>query len=339
MAESGLTPKPGHDHLIPQAAWRMYPERHISNSDWKKLEAYAGHEDWSGDRWAWEFLRRNRFFQRDCDEFNVALGKKQRLRPKLNSKWMLQAFKSYDEQFSHEEKGIPPPRWSLFSSVECWDTNTPQRLKQTPQPWQVDDLVLQPGQIAIVLDLNGSAALPEVLELQWFTAWYKMHMSAKRLHGAEEKRAANTNGSSINSASKRISLPHKDKRIDYLRIADAFSGRYPASLKEVCEMLHAEERLRKADDQGKKNTEFSLTLAKNSLYKMIEASRNAIYGQGYLLLLAEEAKKSDWQARSAPYWPLSKGNSDSQGDEWGVKPIESSSPFAALLKTPKRKFR
>lgn len=339
MAKSGRAPKPGHDHLIPDAARGLYPKRHMPNTDWKKLETYAGHEGWSGDRWAWEFLRRNRFFQQDCDEFDAALRKKQRPRPRMNPKWMLQAFKPYDEQFSHKEKGISPPRWSLFSGVECWDTNAPQRLKQAPQSWEVDDLVLQPGQIAIVLDLNGSASLPEILKLQWSSAWYKMAASAARLHQSEEKKAAKDGGVPSSLVQKRVPLPHKDKRIDYLRIADAFSDRFPASLEEVCERLHSDGRLRKADAKGEKNTEFSMTLAKNSLYKMITASRSAIYGKGYLLVLAEEAEKSDWRGRIAPYWPLPKEVSGKQGNEWVQEPSGSASPFASLFKTPKTKSR
>lgn len=331
MTDTGRKNKPGRDHLIPEAALRMYPERHVSNTDWKNLDTYAGYEAWAGDRWAWEFLRRNRFFQRDCDDLNVTLQKKQRPRPKLDPKWMLQAFKCYDEHFSDDAKDISEPKWSVFSRVECWDTNTSLRLGRAPQPLVIEELVLQPGQIALVLDLNGCADLPDLLRLQWSSAWYKMAVSAARLRQAEQKEASKEGKSSTKATSKRVSLPHKDKRIDYLRIADAFSAQYPPSLDEVCEVLHADGRLRKPDAKGNRNTEFSLTLAKNSLYKMIAASRSAIYEQGYLLLLAEEAQKADWKAKIAPHWPISKKLRNAQSDVWGIKDNGPPNPYASLF--------
>lgn len=36
-----------------------------ARADWTKLSNYASHESWSYRRWAWEFLRRNPFYQRD----------------------------------------------------------------------------------------------------------------------------------------------------------------------------------------------------------------------------------------------------------------------------------
>lgn len=306
MSKSERESKPGHDHLIPEAAWRMYPEKIVTKTNWEVLESYVGHERWSGDRWAWEFLRRNRFFQRDCDVFNAELKKKTRKGPRLDRKWLLQEFKCYDEDFHSDEKNLDVPKWSIFSRVESLDTNTPIRLKGARQPWDVEDVVLQPGQIAVVLDLNGYFSLPELMKLQWASAIHKVHASASRLAKAEEEREAIASGKSAKSAPKKVSLPRRDKRIDYLRIADAFSMHYPDPLEEVCKVFHQEGRLRTGESKDTKNTEFSLTLAKNSLYKMIAATRSAIYEQGYLLLLAEAAAKAGRQDQLAPHWPRSK---------------------------------
>ena len=219
---------------------------------------------------------------------------------------------------------MPPPKWSIFSRVECWDTNAPIRLKRAPEPWPIDDFVLQPGQIAIVLDLNGAAALPELLKLQWSSALYKIAASTSRLGKIEEERRSKASGTTAKAVPKRASLPHRDKRIDYLRIADAFSERFPATLEDVCETLYREGRLMTGAVNSTKNAEYSLTRAKNSVYKMIAASRSAIYEQGYLLLLAEEAAKANRQDQIAPYWPRSVSTQATLDNNipWGADPGE-----------------
>lgn len=338
MTKAGRKRKPGHDHLIPQAAWLLRPERQVTLTRWQDLESYAGYQSWSGARWAWEFLRRNRFFQRDCDLLNKELQKKTKKRPKLDAKWLLHEFKCYDEPFSL--RGMQPsvPKWRIFSRVECWDSNTPIRLKRPPQPWDVDDLVLQPGQVAIVLDVNNMASLPSLLDMQWSVALQKVAASALRLAKAEETRKSKASDTPKNAALKKISVPHRDKRIDYLRIADAFSGPFPANLQEVCETFHGQGRLQSGESEGT-NSEFSLQRAKNSLYKMIAASRSVIYEQGYLLLVEEDAAKATSREMLAPYWPMSAPNNANLDDSWGgaAKQLtpDSTSPFASLFRRQK----
>ena len=285
--------KPGRDHFIPEAARKIWPEKQVSTANWATPKSYEGHEEWPPEKWAWEFLRRNRFFQQDCDALEGARSRKK----KLPAHWHLASFKSYAEPYKHVGSAIPG--WTIFSKVEVWDTNTRFRLARPPVELAVDDLVLQPGQIALVLDLNQAAAIPELMRAQWSSAWYHMAASAARLH-ASRKRNSEKYGTGADmtvQSGKRVSKPHPNSRIDYLRLADAFSMQFPPSLEDVCKQFFADERLQ----IGAK--EMRPVAARNSMKKMIEAARSAVYGQGYLLLVEEGARAASWKEKIAPYWP------------------------------------
>jgi hypothetical protein len=343
MSDSSRKRKPGHDHLIPESAQKLRPERHVSTADWKNPKSYINYKKWTLEQWAWEFLRRNKFFQKDCDAFEASRERNK----KLPSQWQLHTFKSYSEPFKGKE--LQSPKWSIFSQVEIWDTNTPLRLKQPRRPWHVDDLVLRPGQVALVLDLNDANAMPSLLHAQWTSAWYKLALSARRLKTDETKKAggvADTSSSAMDlRPSKRLSLPRTDKLIDYLRIADAFSLNYPASLEEVCIQLHADGRLQAsatAEQSQKTSSPLVMVSAKNSLYKMIEASRRVIYDRGYLLLLAEEARKATWKDMVASYWPqveapTGRKKKSTEPDIWGQSKEEAVSLDSYFSGIPRQK--
>ena len=307
MSKAVKKPLPGQRHLIPEDAWEIRTTQQGATTNWAEIKTYDGHEDWSVHRWAWEFLRRNWFFQQDCETADEA--KRGRNRKKaLPSHWYLQGYKSYTEPF---ERGndILPPQWSVFSRVEVWDTNTPHRLKGERKPWHVENFTLQPGQIALVLDLNGTELLPELLGLQIKSAVYKAVRSAHRLREAEFKKRGQSQDQTqqpigTRKKQKSVSQPRKDKLIDYLRIADAFSARFPAKLEEVCELLHKEGRLWPSGENPKRKNEFSIEKAKNSLYPMIAAARSLVYDGGYLLLLQPQAKTANWKEVHASAWPM-----------------------------------
>jgi hypothetical protein len=326
MSEVTEKPKPGQFHLLPLDAWHLRPKKDIPSADWKNSDSYQGHGEWSPEQWAWEFLRRNRFFQQDCDSLDVTkLAPRQRKR--LPPKWHLHTYKSYNEPFELG-KNVLRPRWTVFSRAEVWDTNTGGRLNQTPQSWPFEDFALQPGQIALVIDLNDAVTMPRLLELQWSAARHQIDASLGRLRQSVARKSAGSKGKeTVAKKSSELSKPRMDKLIDYLRIADAFSGRYPASLEEVCKRLHEDGRLRPVDSASSDEHEFSMKLAKNSLYKMIEASRSVIYDRGYLLLVEQVARKANRKEMIAPYWSSAKDAVEPETQE-----IDPKSPFAILKK-------
>lgn len=220
MAETVEKPRPGQFHLLPEDAWPIRPKKDAPSANWNSVESYRDHEEWSMQQWAWEFLRRNRFFQQDCDALDDAkLAPRQRKR--LPPKWYLHTYKSYSEPFEQGKRFVRP-RWTIFSRVEAWDMNTPPRLSGEPKAWRVEDFVLQPGQIAFVLDLTDAVRMPRLLQLQWKSARYQTSVSLERLRRATSKnRASNATKSNGQSASvkeaSQPSLARENKLIDYLQ--------------------------------------------------------------------------------------------------------------------------
>jgi hypothetical protein len=311
-AASTKRPAPGKYHLLPQEVWKLRPRKDPHQRNWKVISSYDDYEQWSMQQWAWEFLRRNRLFQRDCDLLEDQPSSPRRRDKQLPPHWYLHGMKHYSDSFGAGTAA--QPRWTLLRPLDIHDMNTPPFLALDPESLAMGEITLKAGQIAVVFDLNDATVMPELLQRQWETASDHVFRSLGRLQHARFGRAYSGLEPSKRKVAKQrhlLTTPPKSKLIDYLRVADAFSARFDTDIEEFCQVLHQEGRLRATPGKGKKPDEAgnkiwdreAITRAKNSLYPMIQATRRLIYDRGYLLLLAQDAKRASPSDRLAQTWP------------------------------------
>ena len=127
----------------------------MARPDWTKPESYPKTpEGWSFRVWAWEFLRRNPEFQRQCDELaEASAGAKQR----MARSWGLGEFKPYKEGY--------------FSPSGClWLSEAFREYEAAEDGDKEYRVVLKQHEVALVFDLNhvttaGLSALDVQLEV------------------------------------------------------------------------------------------------------------------------------------------------------------------------------
>ncbi len=112
----------------------------MARPDWTKPESYPKTpEAWPFRVWAWEFLRRNPEFQRQCDELaEASAGAKQR----MARSWGLGEFKPYKE-------GYFSPSGCLWLSEAFREY---EAAKDSDKEYRV---VLKQHEVALVFDLNN----------------------------------------------------------------------------------------------------------------------------------------------------------------------------------------
>ena len=127
----------------------------MARPDWTKPESYPKTpEAWSYRVWAWEFLRRNPEFQRQCDELaEASAGAKQR----MARSWGVSEFKPYKE-------GYHGPHGCLWLSEAFREY---EAAEDGDKEYRV---VLKQHEVALVFDLNhvttaGLSALDVQLEV------------------------------------------------------------------------------------------------------------------------------------------------------------------------------
>ncbi|MFY1843659.1 transcriptional regulator domain-containing protein [Achromobacter xylosoxidans] len=125
-----------------KGVWSVVPAPYASIPDGERLDDYVGYETWPPARWAWEFLRRNKEFQDDCDalpsdETELTLRLKEIIR-----KYGLGKFKHWKEEFGEAEENQP-----IFDSVRF-------RVNLNDAPMETSDIPnLKKGQALILVEL------------------------------------------------------------------------------------------------------------------------------------------------------------------------------------------
>lgn len=113
------------------------------------IAAYAGHENWNGERWAWEFLRRNSRFQMWCYEAEtggLSTAKKNQL---ALQKFGLLSYKFFAEDFTAGK----PPRFAI-KKIRSWLRSTPQQIKKRPS--KKVSITLRMGEVLVKFDVKGT---------------------------------------------------------------------------------------------------------------------------------------------------------------------------------------
>jgi hypothetical protein len=117
--------------------------------DGKNADDYNGSDLWSCHRWAWEFLRRNRDFQRQCDE--IEAKPTPAAKQEIKERFGLVRYKYYGEEYGTTKKQRPK---FTTGNVVCWPRVT-EKIYRGIKPNLPKEL--KPGQVLFRFDLRKLA--------------------------------------------------------------------------------------------------------------------------------------------------------------------------------------
>ena len=105
---------------------------------WEK--EYPGYHLWGNQRWAWEFLKRNQEFRKECDELNKMDQSRRIVFERIIAeKYGLKKFLSYDNK-------VKPGNIFLIGTIKCWPFDAEEDNNI--------ELSIQPGQFVIVFNVH-----------------------------------------------------------------------------------------------------------------------------------------------------------------------------------------
>lgn len=162
---------------------------------------YEGHQSWSPRRWAWEFLRRNPNFIKDCDEVDLDLVDSC---AEIALAYGIKSFKHYSEGYYSRRKDGGLKRPTFAEAAIAVKSNMGPKLIGSRKV----HLRLRYGQVAIVFDLLRTLGNKRSIG--------KMTEVAK---GAIEKRQGKILKRFVGIALPGFK-PKRDKFLLYLRLVD-----------------------------------------------------------------------------------------------------------------------
>ena len=237
--------------------------------DWTDASKYDFHSDQA--RLAWEFLRRNRYFQQDCDSAIESHSDSSKL---FENKWGISR-KEYQTEFiaqSIGKRGIirdGSPVWAITQPTKLIDKTTALRpFSRTT----THTLVLDPGHVAMVFDLDSCLIHPDLLKAQisYASDTLTRALSRRRVRTETKKRTT------------PLAPSHGDSVLQIcLRVADAMCDDDPPGRDRIGEVLAKEKRVLVKRDLTKVGPdEFS-----RAIQKHVEDAYRLIYCRGYLQFL------------------------------------------------------
>lgn len=119
----------------------------------KDINGYPGYEKWTNRRWAWEFLRRNKTFMRECANLHAATTTEQRsvIERVIAREFHLKKFKHCDEPYRDQ---LP-----VFNEITWWSCQEDLREQKRT-------VLLQQGQILVKFDLEPALLSDKALTAQ-----------------------------------------------------------------------------------------------------------------------------------------------------------------------------
>jgi len=249
------------------------PKKPPQTVDWRNASTYPIKSNTEPSQWAWEFLRRNRDFQKYCDNpetQDTSTEDSWTWRPR----WGLASYKPYWKNFvparTYLRHPDPSPIWTITQPARIIDrTNGPHRHSKKAHNFSID---LTQGQVAVIFDLS---AINLAFLANQVNDVHKTLRLALARHQALMKNA--------NAGVKTW----KSKLLTCLRVVDALSCANPPSRKEIGQVLHKEGLVLKSRNTATiRGTEFS----RATEYYMKGAYR-LIYEGGYLRLLVPKKMK------------------------------------------------
>lgn len=161
--------------------------------NWQDKSSYPDHKDWSFSNWAWEFLRRNEDFQRQCISAENASAAKQL---QVAKQFGLQDLKDFREDF-------------FTSNVPEWLSVLPGVLSRaTKKGGKLGERSIPHGQVVMSFDLAQMLNNRPTLDAQVYNAGFYLNECLKEYAALQGK-------------SPRSPRPQKAKLFKYLRVYDA----------------------------------------------------------------------------------------------------------------------
>lgn len=143
------------------------------------IEDYKNIEKWSYERWAWEFLRRNTEFRKECDRVkNLDQAEKDAVAHKFH----LKKLKRYNEAY-RGESGKPkflPASIISYTHDHSLEKSVVKRIRS------------KPGQVIVVFDLNKAIDEDRFLAKQLLNAKKRLESRLKVLKQLNEITGKNT---------------------------------------------------------------------------------------------------------------------------------------------------
>ena len=146
-----------------------FPKRPTGQS----RDEYSGHESWSNEQWAWEFLRRNHMFQEWCGA--VANDRTKKRNNVARNDYGLIKYKPFWEPYAAD--GVKPPRFTT-RRIQSWSrvTSTQQRRfeKEISLPLRIGEVLvkfniraIEKSTKALARQLEAAKTLLDKREKQW----------------------------------------------------------------------------------------------------------------------------------------------------------------------------
>jgi len=233
----------------------------------------------SPEQWAWEFLRRNRQYQRELDEPSKSDEWFNQVEPAFIHKWGLAEFKPYQSNFHAATKreiggtSKQSPRWAVLHPAKCIDSTQGPRQHEKSVVHSVELLY---GQVALVYDLNLALLDRKFLEIQLINSLSLLESSYSRLIRRKKKRSPVRD----RSASKLMT---------YLRVADAISTEGKLSRAAIGEVLYDDGQILQNTPIAYKTNLGAIDYSRG-VQELMTAAYELIYEGGYLQLLASSKK-------------------------------------------------
>lgn len=229
-------------------------------------------------QWAWEFLRRNRYFQKECDDPAASNGSTDDS-SSCSPQWGLSVYKHYQYDYVPARnpaiKGIQPvqsPVWAVTRPLRVIDRTVGPLRHGGMQSFSLD---LDVGHMAVVFDLNACIIDPNVLDTQIGSVRAKIDEALVRYAVGKEKVPLGA-GAQIG------------KLLTVLRVADALACPNPPSRADIGRQLHKEKLVLKRQALGSP-TDQQLSIAVDY---QITTAHQLIYERGYLILLGAKKKRA-----------------------------------------------
>lgn len=255
----------------------------IGNPNWKNPEHYKvspEHEPHFFLYLAWEALRRNRYFQKFCDDYISSNLQDWNIPPALLDQWGLTEFRHYKESFISENSS--EPSWLLPNPTRVIpnlykDSSPKTKIAKSTDKKQFADgrrgLVLEPGEVAVVFDLKGVAQFKSLLTLQLKAAQVQLNALLPQLRMDLGVLVPKVGG-------------HKDLIIPSLRLADALLSNPELSRVELAKVLFPE-----IIEEASKKAWGDMDI-QDRMHSNIQRAAHLIYERGYLALLGKHVGSS-----------------------------------------------
>lgn len=260
--------------------------------NWMDVDSYdIDVEKTDHARWAWEFLRRNRYFQQNCEvQLNFDEESIFKCEP-LDPEWGLTDFKYYNTEYlplqgKNGRRALVGPAWSMTQPFNVIDktfapkaTVGPMRKTRNPRFMSgalADSFKLDNGHVEVIFDLHPGLINPDLLEMQIKNVGTLLREALERYQKGESD--------GINK--ERVSFDTKtqsSRLLTILRVADAMAIANGPSREVIGKTLQSEQLVLKNKDpdlDGIEASEFS-----RAIQPHIKDAYQLIYRQGYLNFL------------------------------------------------------